>query len=359
MSTDGATSTPQSLSVSQINALTGNQNLTLPLPVDLDTQLISVTVSGGLSLGSGIAVAGSASLNFIDNSLDVGIHNVTTQVSAHDKLTVNAVDASKIIAIAGGLSVSTGSVGIGGAVSYNDIQDTVSARIGSALAPTAADPTAVTSSDGNSGEISANTIGVSATTSADILDVTFDLSAATDAALGAAVSVNKIADSADAHVAHSQNVQATTGISFTAGNTSQILAIAGSGAGSGAAAVGAGVGYNDIADTVLAFADNSMLTARDPGLSSNVAGGNVSFAATSSATIESISLGIAVAGDAGLAGSGAGNVISNLVEALITDNSNVQADGNITLAADSNNSTSAYGGSLGIGSLVGLGAQSP
>ncbi len=51
LSTDGTTSTLQSLSVSQINALTGDQNLTLPLPVDLDTQLISVTASGGVSLG--------------------------------------------------------------------------------------------------------------------------------------------------------------------------------------------------------------------------------------------------------------------------------------------------------------------
>ena len=138
-------------------------------------------------------------------------------------------------------------------------------RPGSAapLASTASDATAVESSDGNSGKISANTIGVSATTGADILDVTFDLSAASDAALGAAVSVNRIADTADAHVANSHNVQGTTAISFTAGNTSQILAIAGSGAGSGSAALGAGVGYNDISDTVLAFADNSRLTARD------------------------------------------------------------------------------------------------
>ena len=194
-----------------------------------------------------------------------------------DNLTVHAVDASKIIAVAGGISVSAGSAGIGGAVAYNDIQDTVSARIGSALAPTASDPTAVESSDGNSGQISANTIGVSATTGANILNVTFDLSAASDAALGAAVSVNKIADTADAHVANSQNVRGTTAISLAAGNTSTILAIAGSGTGSGSVAAGAGVGYNDISDTVLAFADNSRLTAHDPGLSTNDKGGDVEF----------------------------------------------------------------------------------
>ena len=167
--------------------------------------------------------------------------------------------------------------------------------------------------------------------------------------------MNKITDTADAHVANSHDVQGTTAISVTAGNTSHILAIAGSGAGSGAAALGAGVGYNDISDTVVAFADNSSLTARDFGVASNVLGGDVSFAATSSATIESISLGIAVGGDAALAGSGAGNLISNYVEALITDSSLVSADGNVTLAADSNNSTSAFGGSLGVGAYAGLG----
>ena len=169
-SLDGTSGTNHSLSVSQINALSGDQNLTLPLPVDLDTQLISVTVSGGVSLGSGIAVAGSASLNFIRNSLDVGIHNILQGVdvngnlqtdevnSAHDNLTVNAVDASKIIAVAGGISVSAGSVGIGGAVSYNDIQDTVTARIGSALAPTGSDPIALAPGGGNGPLISANAI---------------------------------------------------------------------------------------------------------------------------------------------------------------------------------------------------------
>ena len=48
-------------------------------------------------------------------------------------------------------------------------------------------------------------------------------------------------------------------------------------------------------------------------------------------------------------------MISNRVEALITAGSQVQAYGNVTLAADSNNNTSAYGGSLGVGVYAGLG----
>ena len=90
-------------------------------------------------------------------------------------------------------------------------------------------------------------------------------------------------------------------------------------------------------------------------MSANDTGGDVSFAATSSATIESISLGIAVGANTALAGSGAATSISNFVEALITDRSQVNADGNVTLDADSNNSTSAYGGSLGVGAYAGFG----
>ena len=136
----------------QINALSGDQNLTIPLPEDLDTQIISVSVAGAAG-GGEFSAAGSVSLNFINNSVDVGIRDIlqgvyvngslqTDEVYAANDLIVDAADASQIIAIAGGLSVSAGAVGVGGAVSDNDIRDTVTARIGSALAPTASDPIA-------------------------------------------------------------------------------------------------------------------------------------------------------------------------------------------------------------------------
>ena len=126
----------------QINALTGDQNLTIPLPDDLNSQIISVSAAGGAG-GGEFSAAGSVSLNFINNSVDVGIYNIlqgvyvngtlqTDEVYAANNLTVDAADASQIIAIAGGLTVSLGAAGVGGAVSDNDIQDKVTARIGSA-----------------------------------------------------------------------------------------------------------------------------------------------------------------------------------------------------------------------------------
>ena len=99
-------------------------------------------------------------------------------------------------------------------------------------------PIAVASGGGNGSLIYGDTIGVSATNTSSILNVTFDVSAAGDAALGAAVSVNKIADTTDAHIADSAQVKATTAISLTAGNTSNINATAGSGQGSGRSARG-------------------------------------------------------------------------------------------------------------------------
>jgi hypothetical protein len=349
----------------QINALSGDQNLTIPLPEDLDTQIISVSAAGAAG-GGAFSAAGSVSLNFIKNSVDVGIYDilqgvdengtlVTQEVNARNNLTLDAADASKIIAIAGGLTVSLGAVGVGGAVSDNDIQDTVTARIGSALAPTPSDPTALAPGGGNGSLISGDAIGVSASNTSSILNVTFDLSVAGDAALGAAVSVNKIADITAAYIANSSLVDATTAISITAENTSNINATAGSGEGSGSVAAGAAAGYNAITDTVLAFVDASYLTIYDPVVGAGQVGGGLAIAATSAATIQSLSLGIAVGGDAALAGSGVGNAITDLVEALITDNAHVTATGNVTVSADSNNSTSAFGGDLGAGFYGGVG----
>ena len=342
----------------QLNAVSGDLNVTIPLPEDLDTQIISVSAAGAAG-GGEFSAAGSVSLNFINNSVDVGIHNIlqgvdvngnlqTDEVNARNKLTVDAADGSKIIAIAGGLSATLGAVGIGGAVSDNDIQDNVTARIGSAWHRRALTRSRCTGG-GNGPLIFGDEIGVGATNTSSILNVTFDVSAAGDAALGAAVSVNKIADTTAAFIADSALVKATTAISVTAENTSSINATAGSGQGAGAVAAGAAAGYNDISDTVLAFVEESNLTVSDPGVAANQLGGDITIAATSAATIQSLSLGISVSGDGGLAGSGVGNTISDVVEALIADNSNVTATGNITVSADSDNSTSAFGGGARLG----------
>ena len=111
----------------------------------------------------------------------------------------------------------------------------------------------------------ADTVGVSATNNSSILNVTFDIAAAGDAGGGSGRfrqqdrRYRRLPTSPTAPV-----VDATTAISITAANTSSINATAGSGAGSGSVTVGAGVGYNDISNTVLAFADESNLTASDP-----------------------------------------------------------------------------------------------
>ena len=119
--------------------------------------------------------------------------------------------------------------------------------------------------------------------------------------------------------------------------------------------MGAAAGYNDISNTVLAFADGSDLTATYYGLTANQPGGDISIAAISAASIQSLSLGFAVAGDVAVVGSGVGNAISDVVEAVITGGSMVTATGNVTVSADSNNSTSAFGGDLGAGFYGGVG----
>ena len=315
----GSSGANQSLMVQQVSLLSGQENLTLQLPVNLDSQVISVTVAGAIG-GEGASVAGSVSLNFFRDTVQVGIWDLsaTQQVTSQGKLSLKATDSSVIVSIAGGLSISTGGFAVGASVSYNDIQDSLVTRIGSAWNQT---------TQGNLGTVSGSSIDAEANSTASITNVTFAGSGATDFALGAAVSVNRIADTADAHVANSTDVEGPSGITVNATDAPTITAIAGGVALAGDVAVGAAVAYNDIADTVRAAATGSTVTA---------SAGSIAFDASSTASILCIAVGIGGSGEVGIAGSGSGNVMDNGVTASIAG-STVHADGSVTVIATSDN----------------------
>ncbi len=147
------------------------------VPVSFNSQIVSVTVAGSISTDNW-AFAASVSLNFIHNNVDVGIRDLSASQEAYGKTAVNvqASDGSHIVTIAGGVGVGGGSVGVGAAVSYNDIANTVQSRIGSAWqqgATTGSDSLDSTTG-ANAGAVSTEgTLNVSASETATIVDVTF------------------------------------------------------------------------------------------------------------------------------------------------------------------------------------------
>ncbi len=332
----------------------------MSVPVSFNSQIVSVTVAGSIST-EGWAAAASVSLNFIHDNVDVGIRDLGTNQEAYGKTAVNvqASDASHIVTIAGGFGVGAGSVGIGAAVSYNDIANTVQSRIGSAWqqgASTGSDSLDSTTG-ANVGDVSTEgTLKVSASETATIVNVTLAGSVAPNISVSGALSLNQITDTVIANAGNSGSIQAPKGATFSATDSPTITAVSVAIAALGKVSIGATVAYNDIADQVRAFSDNNN-TSGVTQTHINATNGDVDFTATNDASITNVSLGLAIAGvGVGVAGSGSGNVLANVVEAYAA-HSDISASGNVLIVASSGNTLNDYGGALGAGTSAGLGGS--
>src|SRR5207247_941752 len=101
-------------------------------------------------------------------------------------------------------------------------------------------------------------------------------------ALGGSVSLNKIANTLDTHVAAGANVLAAGTVRVTATDDATIDSLAGGVAVAGGAAIGAALATNDIDDTVQAYIDASAVTS---------SAGSVELLAASTAAIEALTVG--------------------------------------------------------------------
>ena len=134
--------------------------------------------------------------------------------------------------------------------------------------------------------------------------------------------------------AGSVSIEATDTSSITAGGGGLAVAVGGGGLAAGlAAAVGFAVANNEIENSVLAYVDNSTVSAR---------GNSVIVSAIENAAIFAVTVGGAVAaggGDTGFSAAGAGgnstNTLANTVEAYLADGASVTTtgSGDVTLSA--------------------------
>lgn len=337
------------------------------LPAGLDVQIAAMAVSGGGA--QNIAGAGSVSLNWVRNTVEAKIANVTNvgagnEISAGDDIKISASDDSTISSLAGavaiaGIGASGASGAIGASVSYNYLG-------GDPNDPNSTNNNVVRAAIENvAGGIGADEIDIHARYNGQINNITVAGAAAGNFALGGAVSINKIRNLTDAHVVSSLDIHTlnagSSSFRIRAEDTSVIQILAG-GVGLAldftaglAIAAGVSVAVNDIDNTIQAYVDNGKVDAD----------GGVTIEAISDATIKALTLGIAVgasAGSGGFAGSGAGagsgNEINNTVQAYVANspgasNKGVYADGNILIRADDTAGIYAIAGGLGV--AVGVG----
>ena len=283
----------------------------------IQPQIIAITGSGGVATGSdSIGGGGMIAVNDIQDETNAYVVGSTiTQpsgASALANLDVEATDSSGIIAIGGALGVG-GEAGLGAAIGFNVIAATTSAYIDSSTIDVNGTVT-VTATD--TAVIGSATIGVGVTTG--------------DGGLAGAgsVSINQITDTTDAHISNTldttSSVTAGGTVTVTAKDTSTIGSVAGGVAGaSEGAAVGAAISYNLIQNSILAYVDDSTVTT----------GGDLDLSATSSPVLVAVAVGAAGTGSGfALGGSITVNAIANDVDTHISD-STVDAHGSVSLMA--------------------------
>ena len=287
-----------------------------------DIQSIALGIAASGSDGN-YALGGSFASNNIHNTIEAYVDGGTVNAAGDVRISAadsDGADVTNILSITGGAALTLGKLSIGAAVSTNDINNIIRARIdgGADVSSVAGNVELEATSDA---EINAYAIGVSA--------VAGDNARFTTAG---SVTLNNVGNTIEALVADGSTVTAASGnVILTADDHSAILADAGGFAvaiatDSSSGAIGASVAVNTITTGVRSGIEDSTVNAN--GVILTATGGPSIEALSVAGTVASSSTNSAFGG----AGSWSSNDIDSSIEALIL-NSTVTASGDLSLAA--------------------------
>ncbi|KGI78036.1 leukotoxin LktA family filamentous adhesin [Oleiagrimonas soli] len=308
-----------------------------------DTRIVGLAVGVGVSSGQ-FAGLGSATSNIVGNTDSILLGSAATAghtASIHaDSLLAEASDDTKIYSLAGNVAIGKGQAAAGGAVTYNDIANTITTHAGN------------TTLD----------IGNDATMNADESALIMAGAVAGAASKGFALTLsfgwNQTADSNQVLIDDASAISAGS-LSLGADNSATIYALSGGVSIGGRAAVGLAASVSDIGDSTQAGIS-------DAGL--NVSAGAVNVKASGTGTQYALSVAGAVGTQgAGVAGAETTSLISSDVTASVANVYGLKSDGSVDTAAaaqalslsvDAENTAGIYSlaGGIGIGQSVGVGA---
>jgi hypothetical protein len=255
-----------------------------------------------------LGASGTVSLNFIENEVEASISNSSNRanpLATNGSILLLAKDDSLIQSLSGAVAGAKKG-GFGGALSYNSIENSIAAFIDDSQLETS------------------GILSVQALSYEKIKTIAAGGAGAEKLALAGGVALNFIDSTIDAHISNSSDIDSAGTISVMTTDQSTIRALAGSVAGAGKVAIGASVGYNDISNDVTAYIAGSDVTS---------SGGNVLIGAGESTDVTSIAAGGAGAGKVAIGGSVTINDIGNTTKAYIGENSIVEADRSVVVAA--------------------------
>ncbi len=363
-----------------------NASGSIGLQAEDNTRIFSLAVGGGVSTGQ-FAGMGSATYNNITNTdavlLGSEVAHGDTAALTGSSVTAQAQDSSAIYSLAGNVAISKGNAAVGGAVTYNNIANTINSAAGattfnssgdvSLLANDNADimagAVAAGGSQGvglmlsfgwnqtgtntsatleNGSVVTAENLGVNAANSSTIQALSGSVGIGGDAGVGLAASVSSIADNTSATLTDAGlNLSGGANIQATGGGTQYALAVAGSYGGDGAGAGSAS--YNTISgDTTASVAQIYGITLGALDTSAAAQANSLDVSATDSAAISSLSGGFGFSGGVGIGAAASISTIGGSTSASLDDS--VLAIGQSTQVSASSTSsinTLSIGGSVG------------
>lgn len=307
-----------------------NANITAEnVRAEADADTLIVNASGGVAAGTkSFGGMGSVTWQDIDNDLSAEIENsIITTNTAEAK----AINNTQAVNVAG--SVSYGAkAGIGATLAYNGLDNTVGAYMrGNTIKALGTDVDVIVDAD-NTGKVYGIAAGVAASTKV---------------AINGSVAVNRGGSNTEAVIDNSENkesnIENAGKVDVTADDETYRIAVVGQVSAAGKAAVGGGVAYNDIADysedsekssqNTTAAIKNTDITMADSGENT------VNVAAVDKSELNTIAVGVAAAANAGVQGSAATSLINKNTSAVI-ENTNIDENSgstaNVTVDADNN-----------------------
>ena len=333
-----------------------NANITAEnVRAEADADTLIVNASGGVAAGTkSFGGMGSVTWQDIDNDLSAEIENsIITTNTAEAK----AINNTQAVNVAG--SVSYGAkAGIGATLAYNGLDNTVGAYMrGNTINALGTDVDVIVDAD-NTGKVYGIAAGVAASTKV---------------AINGSVAVNRGGSNTEAIIDESDEKESAINnagaVNVTADDETYRLAVVGSVSASGKAAIGGGVAYNDIGGSSAdsgSSSQNTTAAVRNTDITIAADGEKtVNVAAKDTSKLNTISAGVAAAATAGVQGSAATALINKNVTAEIEntdiDDNNASKNANVTVDAQNNSeittsadtaSVAAQGAGVGAGVAV-------
>ena len=320
-----------------ISGSTFTQTGELILAAASDATIEAITASAGVSQEN-LGAAGTVSINEISNTVAVSIIASQRPVGApltSGAISLSARDETTIRAIAGAVGVAK-NVGFGAAVAYNAVENTVSAYLDDSVLTTT------------------GSLSLAADSASLIETISAGVGGGKDVGLTGSVALNSIANTVDANIGNGSVIRASDVSVSTSDGTgdvtledTKIRSLAGALALGGRASLGAAVAINDIASTYSAHIDDADVKATP---------GSVELSSLSGGTIESLTFGVAGAGNFALGGSVSINEITNTIDAHVAAGARVEAGTGIALIATDTSAIDSIAGGIGLSGSVAVAA---